>query len=70
MNSLLNETFFKVFLVICIIPAAIIIGKAFLLALPILMWVLAYMAYKKSNNSESIMWVIFAIIALLIAFVI
>ena len=70
MSRILSETFLKIFLVICIIPAAILVGKAFLLALPILMWVLAYMAYKKSNNSESIMWVIFAIIALLIAFVI
>ena len=70
MSRILSETFFKIFLVICIIPAAILVGKAFLLALPILMWVLAYMAYKKSNNSESTMWVIFAIIALFIAFVI
>ena len=58
MNSLLNETFFKIFLVICLIPVAILVGKAFLLLSPILFWVLGYMAFKKGNQNETIMWVI------------
>ena len=70
MNSLLNETFFKIFLVICLVPVAILVGKAFLLLSPILFWVLGYMAFKKGNQNETIMWVIFAVLGLILAFVI
>ena len=66
MNSLLNETFFKIFLVICLIPVAILVGKAFLLLSPILFWVLGYMAFKKGNQNETIMWVIFAVLGLIL----
>ena len=70
MGNFLNETFFKFFLIICLIPSVIFIGKAFLLFSPVIFWVLGYMAHKKGNESETIMWVIFAIIALILAFVI
>lgn len=69
-NNLMNETFFKVFLVVCLIPVVILVGKAFLLLSPIVFWVLAYMAFKKGNQNETIMWVIFAVLGLILAFVI
>ncbi len=70
MNSMLNETFFKVFLIVCLVPAALLVGKAFVLLSPIIFWVLSYMAYKKGNQNEAIMWIIFAILGLILAFVI
>ena len=71
MNSLLNETFFKFLLLFCVIPVAIfLVGKVFLLLSPILFWVLGYMAFKKGNQNETIMWVIFAVLGLILAFVI
>ena len=69
-NNLMNETFFKVFLVVCLIPVVILVGKAFLLLSPIVFWVLGYMAFKKGNQNETIMWVIFAVLGLILAFVI
>ena len=59
---MLNETFFKIFLIVCLVPAILLIGKAFVLLSPIIFWVLSYMAYKKENQNEAIMWVIFAIL--------
>ena len=70
MNNLMNETFFKVLLVICLIPVAILVGKAFLLFSPLVFWILGYMAFKKGNQNETIMWVIFAVLGLILAFVI
>ena len=70
MNNLMNETFFKVLLVICLIPVAILVGKAFLLFSPLVFWVLGYMAFKKGNQNETIMWIIFAVLGLILAFVI
>ena len=70
MNNMLNETFFKIFLIVCLVPAILLIGKAFVLLSPIIFWVLSYMAYKKENQNEAIMWVIFAILGLILAFVI
>ena len=70
MNSMLNETFFKVFLIVCLVPGILLIGKAFLLLSPIIFWVLGYMAYKKEDQNEAIMWIIFAILGLILAFVI
>ena len=64
MNSMLNETFFKVFLIVCLVPAVLLVGKAFVLLSPIIFWVLSYMAYKKGNQNEAIMWIIFAILGL------
>ena len=55
MNSMLNETFFKVFLIVCLVPAVLLVGKAFVLLSPIIFWVLSYMAYKKGNQNEAIM---------------
>ena len=70
LSECLNETFFKIFLVICLVPVAILVGKAFLLLSPILFWVLGYMAFKKGNQNETIMWLIFAVLGLILAFVI
>lgn len=70
MNNLMNETFFKVLLFICLIPVAILVGKAFLLFSPLVFWILGYMAFKKGNQNETIMWVIFAVLGLILAFVI
>ena len=70
MNSFLNETFFKILLVVCLIPVAIFVGKAFLLLSPVIFWILSYMAFKKGNQNETIMWVIFAVLGLILAFVI
>ena len=70
MNNILNETFFKIFLIVCLIPAVLLVGKAFLMLSPIIFWVLSYMAFKKGNQKETIMWVIFAILGLILAFVI
>ena len=70
MNNLMNETFFKVLLVICLIPIVIFVGKAFLLISPLVFWILSYMAFKKGNQNETIMWVIFAVLGLILAFVI
>ena len=70
MNSFLNETFFKILLVVCLIPVAIFVGKAFLLLSPIIFWILSYMAFKKGYQNETIMWVIFAVLGLILAFVI
>jgi len=70
MNSMLNETSFKVFLIVCLVPAVLLVGKAFVLFSPIIFWVLSYMAYKKGNQNEAIMWIIFAILGLILAFVI
>tara|TARA_B100001113_G_scaffold110163_1_gene89307 strand:- start:228 stop:440 length:213 start_codon:yes stop_codon:yes gene_type:complete len=70
MNSMLNETSFKVFLIVCLVPAVLLVGKAFVLLSPIIFWVLSYMAYKKGNQNEAIMWIIFAILGLILAFVI
>tara|TARA_Y100000768_G_scaffold114412_1_gene84378 strand:- start:54 stop:266 length:213 start_codon:yes stop_codon:yes gene_type:complete len=70
LNNILNETFFKVFLIVCLVPGILLIGKAFLLLSPIIFWVLGYMAYKKEDQNEAIMWIIFAILGLILAFVI
>jgi len=70
MNNILNETFFKIFLIVCLIPAVLLVGKAFLMLSPIIFWVLSYIAFKKGNQKETIMWVIFAILGLILAFVI
>tara|TARA_B100000405_G_scaffold98078_1_gene68240 strand:+ start:814 stop:1026 length:213 start_codon:yes stop_codon:yes gene_type:complete len=70
MNNILNETFFKIFLIVCLIPVGLLVGKAFLMLSPIIFWVLSYMAFKKGNQKETIMWVIFAILGLILAFVI
>ena len=70
MNNILNETFFKIFLIVCLIPTGLLVGKAFLMLSPIIFWVLSYMAFKKGNQKETIMWVIFAILGLILAFVI
>ncbi len=70
MNNFLNETFFKVFLIVCLLPLIILVGKAFILSSPIIFWVLSYMAYKKENLNETIMWIIFAILGLILACVI
>ncbi|MBA4730148.1 MAG: hypothetical protein H2071_03905 [SAR86 cluster bacterium] len=70
MKYILNENFFKFFLVICLVPAAFLIGKVFLLFLPVIFWVLAYMAFKKKNNNEALMWIVFAVIALIFAFIV
>ena len=70
MNSILNETFFKIFLIACLIPVGLFVGKAFLILSPIVFWVLSYMSFKKGNQKETIMWVIFAILGLILAFVI
>lgn len=70
MNNILNETFFKIFLIVCLIPPGLLVGKAFLMLSPIIFWVLSYMAFKKGNQKETIMWVIFAILGLILAFVI
>jgi len=70
MNNILNETFLKIFLIVCLIPAGLLVGKAFLMLSPIIFWVLSYMAFKKGNQKETIMWVIFAILGLILAFVI
>ena len=50
--------------------AIFLVGKVFLLLSPILFWVLGYMAFKKGNQNETIMWVIFAVLGLILAFVI
>ena len=70
MNNIVNETFFKIFLIVCLITAGLLVGKAFLMLSPIIFWVLSYMAFKKGNQKETIMWVIFAILGLILAFVI
>ena len=70
MNNILNETFFKIFLIVCLIPVGLLVGKAFLMLSPIIFWILSYMAFKKGNQKETIMWVIFAILGLILAFVI
>ena len=70
MNNMLNETFFKVFLIVCLVPAILLVGKAFVLLSPIIFWVLSYMAYKKGSQNETIMWIIFSILGLILAFVI
>ncbi len=70
MKFVMNEVFFKIFLAICLIPAALLIGKVFLLFLPVIFWVLGYMAFKKGNNNEVFMWVAFALVALILAFVV
>ncbi len=69
-NNLFSETFFKIFLIICLVPAVLLIGKTFLILSPIIFWVLGYMAYKKGDKNETTMWIIFAILGLIIAFVI
>ena len=70
MNNLLNDNFFKIFLILCLVPSGIFIGKAILVISPVIFWVLSYMAFKKGNQKETIMWVIFAILGLILAFVI
>ena len=70
MNSLLNETFFKIFLVICLIPVAILVGKAFLLLSPILFWVLGFIAFIYRNQYDTLLCVFFAVLGLILDFVI
>ena len=70
MNNMLSENFFKILLIVCLVPAILLIGKAFLLFSPIIFWILSYMAYKKESQNEAIMWIIFAILGLILAFVI
>ena len=70
MDKVLNETFYKVFLIVCLVPAVILIGKAFLLVSPVIFWILSYMAFKKGSQKEAIMWLIFAVLGLILAFVI
>ena len=50
MDKILNETFYKVFLIVCLVPAVILIGKAFLLVSPVIFWILSYMAFKKGSH--------------------
>jgi hypothetical protein len=52
------------------VPGILLILKAFLLLSPIIFWVLSYMAYKKEEQNEAIRWNIFAILGLILAFVI